>query len=92
VSPSVSIGSRVLARIIAISVSFITPCSISLSIGMYSPSMNTSVPSGPKPMPPMSIRWLVHENSATSRPFLKHGVVTTKSLRWPVPIHGSLVM
>ena len=31
---------------------------------MYSPSMNTSVPSGPKPMPPMSIRCEVHENSA----------------------------
>ena len=55
--------------------------------------MNTSVASGPKPMPPMSIRWLVQENSATSSPFrLKAGVVTTKSLRWPVPIHGSLVM
>ena len=31
--------------------------------------MNTSVASGPKPMPPMSIRWLVQENSATSWPF-----------------------
>ena len=54
--------------------------------------MNTSVASGPKPMPPMSMRWLVQENSATSLPFRKHGVVMTKSLRWPVPIHGSLVM
>ena len=27
--------------------------------------MNTSVASGPKPMPPMSMRWLVQENSAT---------------------------
>ena len=55
--------------------------------------MNTSVASGPKPMPPMSIRWLVQENSATSSPFrLNAGVVITKSLRWPVPIHGSLVM
>ena len=54
--------------------------------------MKTSVASGPKPMPPMSIRWLVHENSATRRPLRKQGVVMTKSLRCPVPIHGSLVM
>ena len=54
--------------------------------------MKTSVASGPKPMPPISIKWLVQENSATSFPSLKQGVVTTKSLRWPVPIHGSLVM
>ena len=54
--------------------------------------MNTSVASGPKPMPPMSMRWLVQENSATSLPLRKQGVVMTKSLRWPVPIHGSLVM
>ena len=55
--------------------------------------MNTSVASGPKPMPPMSIRWLVQENSATSSPFvLNAGVVMTKSFRWPVPIQGSLVM
>ena len=33
--------------------------------------MNTSVASGPKPMPPMSIRWLVQENSATSLPFVE---------------------
>ncbi|MEY9766645.1 hypothetical protein ABH988_007430 [Bradyrhizobium ottawaense] len=34
VSPSVSIGSRVLVRIIAISVSLTTPWSISFSMGM----------------------------------------------------------
>ena len=54
--------------------------------------MNTSVASGPNPMPPMSMRWLVQENNATGLPSLKQGVVTTKSLRWPVPIQGSLVM
>ena len=54
--------------------------------------MNTSVPSGPKPMPPMSMRCEVQEKRPTSRPLWKHGVVMTKSLRWPVPIHGSLVM
>ena len=54
--------------------------------------MNTSVPSGPKPMPPMSIRCEVQENKPTSLPLWKQGVVMTKSLRWPVPIQGSLVM
>ena len=54
--------------------------------------MNTSVASGPKPMPPMSIRWLVQENSPTSLPLWNAGVVMTKSFRCPVPIHGSLVM
>ena len=54
--------------------------------------MNTSVPSGPKPMPPMSIRCDVQENRPTSLPLWKQGVVMTKSLRWPVPIQGSLVI
>ncbi len=54
--------------------------------------MNTSVPSGPKPMPPISMRWLVQEKSPTSLPLWNAGVVSTKSLRWPVPIQGSLVM
>jgi hypothetical protein len=91
-SPSVSTGVRVLARIIAIRVWFIWPRSTSFSIGIDRPSMKTSVASGPKPMPPMSIRWLVQENSATSFPSWKAGVVTTKSFRCPVPIQGSLVM
>jgi hypothetical protein len=88
----VSTGRRVLARIIAISVSFIRPRSASLSMGMNSPSMWTSVASGPKPMPPMSMRWLVQQKRATSLPLRKTGVVTTKSLVWPVPFQGSLVM
>ena len=35
--------------------------------------MKTSVASGPKPMPPISIRWLVQENSATSLAVLEAG-------------------
>ena len=54
--------------------------------------MKTSVPSGPKPMPPMSIRCEVQENRPISLPLWKQGVVMTKSLRWPVPIQGSFVM
>ncbi len=54
--------------------------------------MNTSVASGPEPSPPMSMRWLVQENMPTILPLRKQGVVMTKSFRWPVPIHGSLVM
>ncbi len=56
------------------------------------PFMCTSAASGPKPMPPMSVRCEVQENSPTSRPRWKYGVVSTKSLRGPVPIQGSLVM
>ena len=67
-SPSVSTGRRVLALTIAIKVSFTLPRSTSFRKGSESPSMKTSVPSGPKPMPPRSTIWLVQEKSPMSRP------------------------
>ncbi|MCY1537743.1 hypothetical protein D9M68_732520 [compost metagenome] len=85
-------GWRVFAASMAIRVSLGWPCENSLSMGMNSPSMCTSVPSGPKPRPPMSITWLVAQNSATGLPARKQGVTTTKSFRCPVPFQGSLVM
>ena len=61
-------------------------------MGIYKPSICISVASGPTPNPPISVRWDVQENKPTIFLSLKQGVVITKSLRWPVPIQGSLVI
>ena len=61
-------------------------------MGRRIPSSKTWFASAPKPRPPTSAMWLVAANRAMGRPSTNAGVTTVKSLRWPVPSHGSFVI
>ena len=54
--------------------------------------VDLAAPAPGMPRPPISTTCRVQAKSATAPAPRKVGVTTTKSLRWPVPIQGSLVM
>ena len=92
-SPTVSIGSRVLARIIAISVSLTLPSSSELQERDVE-SLHEHVGAVRAEADAADVHHVARcrRTAPTSLPLWKQGVVMTKSFRWPVPFHGSLVM
>ena len=74
-------GVRTFWRIIATSVSSVTPARSNFSGGICKPSSNTSRGSGLRILPPMSGAWAVEALKATTRPSRKIGLATVMSGR-----------